>query len=650
MRKESVSEVNVLLIEDDEDDYILTLDYLQSIPNFKFNLVWQSQYHQALEALESNGFDLCLLDYQLGPQTGLSVLKEARARQVHTPIIMLTGQSDEVLDNEALKAGAEDFVLKSEISSARFIRSIRYALARKELERERLERLRVESDSRAKDRFLAHLSHELRTPLTSILGYTNLLLSREELQNVKPELSIINNNSEHLLNLLNDVLDLSKLNENRLQLNKQSTCLNSFLSDLFSLFKMAAAKKGLSFSIEAKTPLPQDVKVDKTRLKQVLINIIYNAIKFTSSGFVKVEITLQADAKLEFKVIDTGIGIPCEKLKRIFKPFEQVQNVTTRTDEGAGLGLAISSALIKLMGGELAVESTLGEGSEFGFSIDLDTIDEMTLAPLMLDKTQSATDNSFPSDLKGHILIVEDISEIQMLLRTLIGQTGSTAEIAGDGIEALAMLKDDPDKYDLILMDLHMPRMDGRDTIVALRERGIDLPVVALTAAAQKGTKEELMALGFSDMMSKPVNVSEFGECLELYLSDGLVTSRDDAEQAIGALQFLVVEDDADTRNLLKLLLNSLQVNVVTADSAQSCWQHFVGSERFDTILLDIGLPDKSGLTLAREIKAQDPSQHIVIASGFDPEPEKLAESQVDEVLLKPITLVDLKEVKEKLV
>ncbi len=158
------------------------------------------------------------------------------------------------------------------------------------------------------------------------------------------------------------------------------------------------------------------------------------------------------------------------------------------------------------------------------------------------------------------------------------------------------------------------------------------------------------MALGFSDMMSKPVNVSELGEYLAHYLGDELATSSDDVAQTTGTLRFLVVEDDADTRNLLKLLLNSLQVNVVTADCAQTCWQHFAGSEHFDTILLDIGLPDKSGLTLAREIKAQDPNQHIVIASGFDPEPEKLAESQVDDVLLKPITLVDLKEVKEKLV
>lgn len=649
MTKGSLSDVNVLLIEDDEDDYVLTLDYLESIANFNFNLVWHSQYNQALEALESNEYDLCLLDYQLGPKTGLSILKEAKARDVHTPIIMLTGQSDAVLDDEALKAGAEDFVLKSEIGSVRFIRSIRYALARKELELERLERLRVESDIRAKDRFLAHLSHELRTPLTSILGYTNLLLSRQELENIKPELSIINNNSEHLLSLLNDVLDLSKINENNLQLNAEDVCLNSFLSDLHSLFKMAAAKKGLSFNIEAKTLLPKKVRVDKTRLKQILINIIYNAIKFTSSGFVKVEIALNESSKLEFKVIDSGIGIPQEKLKRIFKPFEQVQNVTTRSDEGAGLGLAISSALIALMGGKLEVSSTLGEGSEFGFFIALDMADETILEPLRLNDAKNDEEDSLPTDLNGHILIVEDMSEIQMLMRTLIGQTGATADIASDGVEALETLKRNPDKYDLVFMDLHMPRMDGRDTLVTLRQSGLELPVIALTAAAQKGTKEELIALGFNDMLSKPVSVPELGHCLKNYLNAQKNSEVTNTEFASDELTFLVVEDDADARNLLELLLNSQQVNVVTADSAQACRQHLSSKQKFDTILMDIGLPDASGLSLAKEIKLQNQEQHIVIASGFDPEPEMLAESQVDDVLLKPITLVDLQTIIESL-
>lgn len=652
MTEEMVSEVNVLLIEDDEDDYILTLDYLQSISGFKFNLTWHSQYAQALAALESNTFDLCLLDYQLGPETGLNVLKEARARQVHTPIIMLTGQSDEVLDNQALKAGAEDFVLKSEISSARFIRSIRYALARKALERERIERLRVESDSRAKDRFLAHLSHELRTPLTSILGYTNLLLSREELETIKPELSIINSNGEHLLNLLNDVLDLSKISENRLQLNEQQVSLSQLMSDLHSLFKMAAAKKGLQFSIVALTPLPNIVNLDKTRLKQVLINITYNAIKFTATGFVKVTLALDSQQRLVFTVIDSGIGIPEEKRKRIFKPFEQVQHVTTRTDEGAGLGLAISAALINLMGGELKVESELGEGSEFTFSVVASRASESKLVELNLNEAHSNSDAELPKQLNGRVLIVEDIADIQMLLRTLVGEMGATAEVAGDGQEAVAMLSASGNSFDMVLMDLHMPKMDGREAIVQLRQSGVKIPIIALTAAAQKGTAAELLALGFDDMLSKPVVVEELSNCMQRYIgTTHAVTSHDvESKQSTNTRpSILVVEDDEDTRQLLQLLLDSLAVEVTAVANAAQCWQRVDSGQTFSSILLDIGLPDKSGMTLAAEIKAQYPEQHIVIASGFDPDPDLLAQVKIDKVLLKPVTLSDLQEVVQSL-
>ncbi|MEI5639184.1 MULTISPECIES: response regulator [unclassified Pseudoalteromonas] len=648
MTEEMASEVNVLLIEDDEDDYILTLDYLQSIDGFKFNLTWQSQYAQALEALESNTFDLCLLDYQLGPETGLNVLKEARARQVNTPIIMLTGQSDEVLDNQALKAGAEDFVLKSEISSARFIRSIRYALERKALERERIERLRVEADSRAKDRFLAHLSHELRTPLTSILGYTNLLLSREELETIKPELSIINSNGEHLLNLLNDVLDLSKISENRLQLNEQQVSLSQLMSDLYSLFKMAAAKKGLQFSIVALTPLPNNVILDKTRLKQVLINITYNAIKFTASGFVKVTLALDSQQRLVFTVIDSGIGIPEEKRQRIFKPFEQVQHVTTRTDEGAGLGLAISAALINLMGGELSVESELGEGSEFTFSVVASTPPDSQMVELDLNEAHSSNDAELPKQLNGRVLIVEDIAEIQMLLRTLVGETGATAEVAGDGQEAVDMLSASENQFDMVLMDLHMPKMDGREAIVQLRQLGIKTPIIALTAAAQKGTAAELIALGFDDMLSKPVVVEELGRCMQRYMGTKHTVASGAVEKSNNANSkpsILVVEDDEDTRQLLQILLDSLAVDVTAVANAAQCWQRVDSGQAYSSILLDIGLPDKSGMTLAAEIKAQYPEQHIVIASGFDPDPDLLAQVQIDKVLLKPVTLADLQKV-----
>lgn len=248
--------VKLLLVEDDEDDYILALDYLQQIPNYQFEVTWLSEFDEVLQALESDQFDLCLLDHQLGKHTGLTILEAAKALPINTSFMMLTGQADEVLDADALALGAQDFLLKSEISSPRFIRAIRYALSRRELESERLERLRAQATSRAKDRFLAHLSHELRTPLTSIMGYTDLLLTRSELDNIKPELSIIHNNSQHLLNLLNDVLDLSKINANSLQVEPSEICLAHCLPICTACFPWLRIKRAFSLQFTPTRPYP----------------------------------------------------------------------------------------------------------------------------------------------------------------------------------------------------------------------------------------------------------------------------------------------------------------------------------------------------------------------------------------------------------
>ena len=209
----------VLLVEDDEDDYLLTSDYLQQVSNYQFEIQWTDSAVEALVLLKQNKHDICLLDFQLGSLNGLKVLKQAINAGCTIPIIMLTGQSDSQLDNNALDAGAVDYVIKSELNTTRFHRAIRYALSRKEVENERLERIKAETKNRSKDKFVAHLSHELRTPLTSILGYTELLLSHQENTHIKSELNTILNNGKHLLGLLNNVLDLSKIAADKLELN-----------------------------------------------------------------------------------------------------------------------------------------------------------------------------------------------------------------------------------------------------------------------------------------------------------------------------------------------------------------------------------------------------------------------------------------------
>ena len=211
MNKNPKSVARVLLVEDDEDDFILTSEYLHQLASHSFEIDWVTNPTKALEQLNLGKHDICLLDYQLGAYNGLTVLERASENGCSIPIIMLTGQSDEALDQSALAAGAVDYLVKSEMTTARFARAIRYALARQEIENERLERINAETQNQSKDRFLAHLSHELRTPLTSILGYTEILLNSNKAPNAEPELNIILNNGQHLLGLLNNVLDLSKI-------------------------------------------------------------------------------------------------------------------------------------------------------------------------------------------------------------------------------------------------------------------------------------------------------------------------------------------------------------------------------------------------------------------------------------------------------
>ncbi|WP_434340999.1 response regulator [Motilimonas cestriensis] len=641
--------VKLLLVEDDEDDYILAMDYLQEIPDFTFEIKWLSDYQSIVEILQQESFDLCLLDYQLGAHTGLSVLEAAKAMGCDTPFIMLTGQVDEVLDAKALALGAEDFLVKSEINSVRFIRAIRYALARKELENERLERLRIESDSRAKDRFLAHLSHELRTPLTSIIGYTDLLLSRAELDAIKPELSIINSNSQHLLALLNEVLDLSKIRENSLSLNKDTFLLSPFLADLQSLFNMAAAKKGLSFKINSKERLPESIFSDSTRLKQVLINTIYNAIKFTESGQVSVDLRYQQQAEkglLFFSVVDTGIGIPKDKLKRIFKPFEQVQEVTTRTEEGAGLGLAISASLIELLGGELKVESVLGVGSTFTFSIDTG-LKRPNLVPLILAPPLAGQEKeaSRPMKLNGQVLVVEDVPEIRTLLCNIISATGVTVTSVADGQQGLALLTGKQHHFDLVFMDLHMPVMGGRDVVVAARNQGLELPIVALTAAALKGSEETLQALGFNRVLTKPIDTAQLQACLAHFLHPQASVSSlasNNEQSGKSGKKILLVEDDDDARELMCMLLKSLGAEVYCAASIQSCLALYSQVDALDLVILDLMLPDGSGLDAATQIRAQNSEQNLAIISGYEPEPEQLVSLGIAHVLLKPVSLSDL--------
>ncbi|MGY0622494.1 MAG: response regulator, partial [Paraglaciecola chathamensis] len=502
----------LLLVEDDEDDYILARDYIEQFSTLAFEIDWVTNQQDALAKMAENRHDICLLDYQLGAENGLTVLKLGIEAGFTSPIIMLTGQADEEVDMAALDAGAVDYIIKSELSSSRFARAIRYALARREIEKERVDRLKAEAENRSKDRFLAHLSHELRTPLTSILGYTELLMDSKVGQSAQSELSIVLNNSKHLLSLLNNMLDLSKIAADKLELNLSEVNLDAMIADVYALMTIPATDKGLTLTVSSATPLPLKITTDATRFRQVLINLISNAIKFTEKGSVNVSLWSEKRNEtdyLYFTVADTGIGIPKNQIACVFKPFEQVADVVSRNQGGSGLGLAICNELVSKMGGEVSLTSEFGKGSCFTAYIETGDVSQVPYEVLKFDSKPLMAKEVNNQSYQGKVLVVDDVNDIRMLVGHMLSGMGLHVEYGKNGLEALDKINDARNEnapYDLVLIDIHMPVMDGSEAIKHVRNNGIDTPIVAMTAATMKGVRDQLISQGFTNVIEKPIN------------------------------------------------------------------------------------------------------------------------------------------------
>ncbi|MGJ8675067.1 MAG: response regulator [Pseudoalteromonas sp.] len=640
----------LLLVEDDEDDYILTCDYLDQLDSHTFNIQWISSPDQAIETLSKNEHDICLLDYRLGASNGLDVLKEAIANGFSGPIIMLTGQSNDELDSAALDAGAVDYLIKTEMSSSRFARAIRYALARKDVEGERVERLKAEAENRSKDRFLAHLSHELRTPLSSILGYTELLMQSDFSQQAENELGVIYRNGKHLLSLLNDVLDLSKIAADKLELTLSEVNLDSMLADVYTLMRVSVLDKGLTLRFESNQPLPLVAQLDATRVRQILINLINNAVKFTDKGEIVVNAWTQwVDERemLFFSIKDSGMGIAPEKQELIFKPFEQIADVESRSVGGAGLGLAICAELLARMQGSISLDSEIGKGSTFTISVYPGDISEVERQVLNFSSAPQLQSKSAPCKVHGRVLVVDDLRDLRMLVGHMISTCGARVDYAEHGQQALEKVRiADAYKapYDIIFIDIHMPVMGGKEATIELRKMGYKGPIIALTAATMKGIREELAALGFNDVIPKPVDSAVLYQCLQDYLvapesapqPKNINSSKSLTEKK---QRFLLVEDDHDAAQITQLLLESLGVETVIASSCAQCLQILNHDQQFNKVLLDMHLPDGRGIDLGQKINERYPELRLVIVSGAEPDPREIKDLNIDRVLLKPINL-----------
>jgi len=655
--------IRVLLVEDDEDDYFLTADYLARCKEPRFKLTWVTNSRDALHALQQKSFDICLLDFILGHENAIDVLEHFKERGIAIPVVILTGQSDTKVDEMVMRAGAADYLTKSEVETPRFMRTMRYAMVRREIENERVERHKMEQRNKAKDKFLAHLGHELRTPLTSILGYTELLLDDTQNERLHPELSIIHNNGKHLLNLLNDLLDMSRIMANKLDLSLKLFNLSSFMTDVHSLMKLAAKDKGLQMKLESPAPVPEMIRSDTTRLRQVLINLISNAVKFTDTGSITVSVephlptAPNAKELLLFKVQDTGIGMPPDKLDSIFQPFEQIEDVMRANHGGAGLGLAISRELVAKMGGDIHVTSTFGKGSIFSFTIDPGEVTQQPRDFLDIEAPRVHEANTLNLHVSGRVLIVDDLREIRRLTGHLVSQCHANVAYAENGVkalEAVLMAEQDDRPFHLVLMDIHMPVMNGIDALKAMRRHNCNVAVVAITAASRKGLKQSLLDEGFDDVIGKPIDKTELAQTLDKYLirTTGPMLSheqelkRSEADKATDTShtkKILVVEDDPDSAELMQLFLVHQGHDVIITHTGQEALST-ISDNYFDHVLLDLSLPDYHGFDLVKELKSHQQDVNITIVSGHEVDRQSLDSIGVSQALLKPVSRDDLKQ------
>nr|WP_281358646.1 response regulator [Alteromonas ponticola] len=421
---------------------------------------------------------------------------------------------------------------------------------------------------------------------------------------------------------------------------------------------LAAKDKGLSLTIQSNTLVPEQIFTDPTRLRQVLINLISNAVKFTDSGQIVVTVSmhegkgLMSPPKLQFDVEDTGIGMLPDKLESIFQPFEQIEDVMRANHGGAGLGLAISRELVHKMGGELTVSSSFGEGSIFTFCIHPGAINEDKLEQLSLTSPQAAVANNPNLHVSGRVLIVDDLREIRRLTGHLVSQCHATVGYAENGVkalEAVLLAEKENHPYHLVLMDIHMPVMNGIDALNALRRHNSNVAVVAITAASRKGLKQSLLDQGFDDVIGKPIDKAELLTVLDKYLirtygptietneRDSVLhrhLPKDDANQR---KKILVVEDDYDASELMQLLLTHQGHDVLVAHTGNEAVQSLKESS-FDYVLLDLTLPDTDGYSLAEEIKTFQGDICIVIVSGYEPDKERMSQLGIEEALIKPVS------------
>jgi PAS domain S-box-containing protein len=509
--------------------------------------------------------------------------------------------------------------------------------------------------NQAKGDFLANMSHEIRTPLNAIIGMTDLLLETHLSKSQREYLGMVQSSGESLLSLINDILDFSKIEAGKFELDVATFDIRDCLGDVMKTLGLRAYEKGIELAVNIDNSIPRYLKGDAGRIQQIVINLVGNAIKFTESGEVVLDIICDAQdgrqATLHATVSDTGIGIAQEKCDRIFDEFEQADASTTRRFGGTGLGLAISSRLVEMMHGRIWVESELGRGSKFQFTITLD-VDQQKIGEPHLHQLV---------DVSGlRVLVVDDNATNRRILQDMLtnwGMAPVTATGAKQALQLLQQARQERDPIQIVISDVNMPDMDGITLAATIREHQLleMLSIIMLTSGARPDDANRLRELGVTHHLMKPVKQSELFSTMvstldesssfaELAAKSG---TRDKQVQQTRPLKILLAEDNSVNQKLALGILGNLGHQVIVANNGVEAVA-LLNDDHFDLVLMDVQMPEMDGLVATRIIRENEQAAggHIPIvamtAHAMKGDREQCLEAGMDDYLAKPIRPHDL--------